>query len=372
MAFLANLLLAVGAIFTVVAISRTVGLIRIYLLPSRFDRYAHRAPDGSPPWAMVTGASDGIGLAFAGELASRGFNVVLHGRNPDKLARVMADLQARNPERTFRIVIADAATVACVSCIKGGGSHGGSGGDAPLPSPPKQERLPSPPGETPAVSSPPLHHQHGKLPGGALDFSILKAAVADLHLTVLINNAGNGPSDPIYSPLGGSSEARITGNVSLNALFPMHLMRELLPTLGRNGPALVMNISSITDQGFPLLTSYGSSKRFMMTVTRSVRLELQLDGQADNVELLGIRIGRVTGVSGYKEKPSFFTPDTVTMARAALSRAGHGHGVVDGYWCHALQQFLLRLLPQVLRDRLVMDVIKGEREEELRSMGKNS
>ena len=333
-----HLLLAIGALSTALAVGKTLGLIRIYLLPSRFSRYAHSSADGSPPWAMVTGASDGIGRAFAGELAGRGFNVVLHGRNPEKLGRVMADLQAKFPERSFRIVIADAGTVACVSCIQPQ-QHGAA--------------------------------KSGKLPSGALDFAAIKAAVDDLHLTVLINNAGNGPSDPIYSPLGGSAEARITGNVSLNALFPMHLMRELLPTLTRNTPALVMNISSITDQGFPLLTSYSSSKRFMMTVTKSVKLELQLEGQEENLELLGIRIGRVTGVSGYKEKPSLFTPDTVTMARAALARAGHGHGVVDGYWSHALQQFFLQLLPQPVRDRFLIDVIKGEREEELKSLRKS-
>lgn len=328
MSVFSSLLIAIGALSTVLAVGKTLGLIRIYLLPSRFGRYAHSSADGSPPWAMVTGASDGIGRAFAGELAGRGFNVVLHGRNPEKLGRVMADLQDKFPERSFRIVIADAGTVACVSCIQ------------PPHQQQQQQQQHDHAGAAAAVAkSGSGSGSGGKLPSGALDFAAIKAAVDDLHLTVLINNAGNGPSDPIYSPLGGSAEARITGNVSLNALFPMHLMRELLPNLTRNTPALVMNISSITDQGFPLLTSYGSSKRFMMTVTKSVKLELQLEGQEDNLELLGIRIGRVTGVSGYKEKPSLFTPDTVTMARAALARAGHGHGVVDGYWSHALQQF---------------------------------
>ena len=44
------------------------------------ERYG---PKGS--WAVVTGCTDGIGKAFALELASRGFNLVLISRNIDKL-----------------------------------------------------------------------------------------------------------------------------------------------------------------------------------------------------------------------------------------------------------------------------------------------
>src|SRR3984893_12013911 len=40
-----------------------------------------------PSWALITGSTDGIGLGFAKELCSRGFNVLLHGRNMGKLQR---------------------------------------------------------------------------------------------------------------------------------------------------------------------------------------------------------------------------------------------------------------------------------------------
>jgi len=35
----------------------------------------------------VTGASDGLGLAYCHELAARGFNIILLSRNPDKLKK---------------------------------------------------------------------------------------------------------------------------------------------------------------------------------------------------------------------------------------------------------------------------------------------
>jgi hypothetical protein len=38
-------------------------------------------------WALVSGASDGIGLAYVKDLAARGFNIILLSRNADKLKR---------------------------------------------------------------------------------------------------------------------------------------------------------------------------------------------------------------------------------------------------------------------------------------------
>ncbi len=43
------------------------------------DRYGHNS------WAIVTGASDGIGKEFALDLARRGFNIVLISRSINKL-----------------------------------------------------------------------------------------------------------------------------------------------------------------------------------------------------------------------------------------------------------------------------------------------
>ena len=40
---------------------------------------------GKDSWAIVTGCTDGIGKALAFELAKRGFNIYLIGRDPQKL-----------------------------------------------------------------------------------------------------------------------------------------------------------------------------------------------------------------------------------------------------------------------------------------------
>lgn len=47
-------------------------------------------------WAIVTGGSDGIGLGFARRLARRGFNVLVTGRNEEKLRNVVETLRGIN------------------------------------------------------------------------------------------------------------------------------------------------------------------------------------------------------------------------------------------------------------------------------------
>lgn len=48
-------------------------------IPISTERY------GKDSWAVVTGSSDGIGLAAAKHLAAKGFNIVLIARNLEKL-----------------------------------------------------------------------------------------------------------------------------------------------------------------------------------------------------------------------------------------------------------------------------------------------
>merc|ERR1719450_829776 len=67
--------------------------MRLYFLP-KFGVKKDLKKYGS--WAVVTGATDGIGKAIAKQLAKRGINIVLISRSSDKLTTVAEELVTFN------------------------------------------------------------------------------------------------------------------------------------------------------------------------------------------------------------------------------------------------------------------------------------
>lgn len=59
------------------------------------------------PWAVVAGASNGIGLGFAHQLAGRGVDVVLVSRSREALDAAADEVEAAHPGRATRVVVAD-------------------------------------------------------------------------------------------------------------------------------------------------------------------------------------------------------------------------------------------------------------------------
>lgn len=67
-----------------------VVLFQTFVVPgTSLNRYGAR----KGAWAVVTGASDGIGKEFAFQLAKAGFNVLLVARNPELLKSTAQDIE---------------------------------------------------------------------------------------------------------------------------------------------------------------------------------------------------------------------------------------------------------------------------------------
>ncbi|KAK3112044.1 hypothetical protein LTR53_012090 [Teratosphaeriaceae sp. CCFEE 6253] len=285
-----------------------------YVRPSTLQRYCH-SQTGS--WALVTGANDGIGRAFADELLDRGFNVLLHGRNSEKLERVRKEMMATYPKRSIDVVVADASRT-----------------DRP-------ERA--------------VLEKVQQLPG---------------KLVVLVNNVGGVNIKPAYQAFGAMSTADTDTVFNINARFPLHLTSLLMPTLIANKPALILNCGSAAGVfGVPYLVTYSGTKAFLEGFTRGLAAELACEGLDKDVEAKCFIINN-TRSAGNKGEMPLFTVDARDLARGALAKVGSGRVVEYGHWRHAVQANLMGLLPE---ERVVKAMIpemrkrKAEEEESAKS-----
>ncbi|KAI1817432.1 hypothetical protein GGS20DRAFT_574888 [Poronia punctata] len=307
----------------------------LYTRPSTLHTYLCPDSSGRPPWALITGASSGIGKNLSFELASTGFNIVLHGRNPTKIETVKRELEKKYPGIQTRTVIADGSKCQTI------------------------------------------------------DFDqIIKKSLEDINLTILINCAGAGPN-PTFGALESYGADDILDNLHLNSVFPALLTASLLPIMKnsssreegeRKGKGvgggghknkkkrkiLIINIGSVTDQGFPMVSFYSAGK----AATHALHKAIACEDENENVriEVISHRIGHATGVSHSQTPPSLFQPHARTIARAILARTGCGRKSVVPYWPHALQQAFLGSIPTWMRDRVVVKAMREQRREMMRSM----
>lgn len=101
---------------TLLSIIRVIGLLKLIELIYRIvwtikrqmrttealtDRY------GRGSWAVVTGGSDGIGLAMCKELALRHFNIVIIARNERKMAEAAAEIKLLYPKTEVKTITFD-------------------------------------------------------------------------------------------------------------------------------------------------------------------------------------------------------------------------------------------------------------------------
>ena len=188
------------------------------------------------------------------------------------------------------------------------------------------------------------------------------ASFDNLNLTILVNNVGG---SAIIQPLEKNTAEEFDFLMNINARFPMQLTEALLPKLARpDGPTLIMNIGSLSDQGVPYASVYGGSKAFNMSMSASLAVEIKVEGK--DIEVLAIPVGRVTDVAHNKESSSYFTPTSRIMGKACVDRIGCGRRVVVAYVGHAMQKFLIDQLPWVVHEMLLVPTMKDRKKKEER------
>jgi len=172
-------------------------------------------------WAVVTGASSGLGRGLAAGLADRGMSLVLTGRNEARLDETAHQIRHAAPSVRVETVAMDLSSRSGVAAL--------------------------------------LDH------------------VGDRPIEVLVNNAGFGS----YGPFAGADPDREADEVAVDVGTVISLARAFLPGMLARGSGGILNVAStIAFQPAPHQAVYGASKAFVLSFSQALWAEARPAGVA--------------------------------------------------------------------------------------------
>ena len=247
-------------------------------------------------WALVAGASEGLGAAFAEQLAARGMNVLLLARREPELADVAERLakQYGVETRWQAVDLADDGLA-------------------------------------------------GKI----------RAVCESTKPGVLVYNAALIPAGR-FTDLEQETLERL---VRVNVLGPLTLLRTLLDPMRQRGRGAVVLMSSLSSvQGWPGLTGYAATKAFNTVLGEGLWYELGEDG----IDVVVSCPGAIRTPGYYRTfrriAPGIMPAEVV--ARTTLDALGKKPRVVPGLLNRIGGQLMTRLLPRKPVIRLVGKTMK--------------
>ena len=254
---------------------RSLGPFRIVTL----DAYADR-------WALVTGASSGIGAEFARVLAARGMHLVLVARREERMRELAADLFTRHGTRT-EVIVAD------------------------LSDPSEVARLAE------------------------------EVDRRGVEVELLVNNAGFG----VVGDIPGTSRETVLDMLSVNVAALTDLTYRYLPRMVERKRGGVINVASVAAfQPVAYMGAYAASKAYVLHFSEALWAEARDAG----VTVLALCPGTtrtdffdIAGAAGWLKKQSAQTPEQVVRtAMRAFERKRLS--VVSG-WKNYVLSGLVRL-----------------------------
>ncbi|XP_012717960.2 very-long-chain 3-oxoacyl-CoA reductase-A [Fundulus heteroclitus] len=236
-------------------------------------------------WAVVTGATDGIGKSYAEELARRGFSMMLISRSQEKLDDV-----ARSLEDQFKV-------------------------------------------ETRTIA----------VDFGRLDiYSKIEEGLANLEIGVLVNNVGVSYRYPEYYLQIPDLNDFITNMINVNMTSVCQMTRLVLPKMVERSKGVILNISSASGMyPVPLLTVYSATKAFVDFFSRGLHEEYRRQGILVQSVLPFFVATKMTRI----RKPTLDKPTPERYVAAELNTVGL-QSQTNGYFPHAVMGWVTtRLVP---------------------------
>ncbi|MEO7856375.1 MAG: SDR family NAD(P)-dependent oxidoreductase [Gemmatimonadaceae bacterium] len=247
------------------------------------------------PWAIVTGASDGIGRAFAYDLAAAGMNVVLVARRGEILHQIAGELRAQHRVSTLVITV-DLARADAVAMIG--------------------------------------------------------AATSDLDAGLLVAAAGFGTSGALIdAPLAPELEMV---DVNCRAVLELsHQFGRRFAERGRGGMVLLSSL--VAFQGVPRTANYAATKAYVQSLAEGLRVELGPRG----VDVLASAPGPISsGFASRARMRMGMTQTPATVAQESLAALGRRGTVRPGWLAKGLGASLM-FLPRWGRVRVMGKVMAG-------------
>ncbi|XP_015606662.1 very-long-chain 3-oxoacyl-CoA reductase [Cephus cinctus] len=212
-------------------------------------------------WAVVTGASDGLGKAFASALAARGMDIVLISRTQSKLDEVAAELKSKYGVET-RVIEAD-------------------------------------------------------LTQGQPVYATIAKAIEELEVGVLVNNAGLSYDHPeVFVNVPEEHLARI---LQLNVAGVTGVARAVLPGMMERRRGIVINISSASAaMPSPYLSVYAASKAYVDKLSADLAAEAAPRGVTVQCVLPGPVATKMSKI----KKATWMAPTPEKFVEASLKTIG--------------------------------------------------
>ena len=271
------------------------------MTPAAAETKGRRASDNGPrPLALVTGASSGLGEAFARAYAARGYDLALVARRKDRLDALAAELVAAHGVKAL-VIPADLSVF-----------------EAHLP---------------------------------VLDAVTAAGRVVD----VLVNNAGFGlPQSDL-----GVDWARQRDFLMTLIVSPCGFAHGVLPGMIARGGGVIINVGSLAafSPGVAGNSLYPGAKSLAVTFSQALDAEYRSRGLKVTVVCPGFTktgFGEAAGVQAIMDSaPRFFWQSAQTVAEAAIAANERGKVVVIPGWHNRLSVLLMRALPGPLVRALI-------------------
>jgi short-subunit dehydrogenase len=194
-------------------------MLSSFRLESILFNYREQLMKDTRPQALITGASSGLGSAFASQLAAQGYDLILVARRREALASLAARLTGENTI-TAEVLSADLSTESGIHKV--------------------EERI------------------------RALE-----------HLDLLINNAGFG----LTGEFARQPLERSTGMLQVHCTTPVRLACAALPDMIAHRKGVIINVASISAFA-PMVGNvmYSATKAFLVVFSRALQIETRQYG----------------------------------------------------------------------------------------------